>query len=238
MANIEISSVGARVRVAFETTPGVRPTFGYCDVPKVQNAPEQDMGVDTIDASSISDYVKVYIDGQQDPGGDQQFNLIHSDETIDFWDKLASDAITKEAAGKRLWWEYWFPNTKKSYFYAGKPKSLGTSGININELDTIPAHVVFKQHEGWKAHSGVAVDKNYIVVGVGESAVFNIYSYSGTPTAVSTTPATATATKGSEIKDPGGTAYIPVTVAGVATGTTIITITDGADSFTIDVVVE
>lgn len=146
---LEITSVGAEVRYAFETTAGKRPTTGYTLLPDVNEAPEQDMSVETIDVSNISDTVTRYTYGRQDPGGDMVFTLNHTDAVIDAWAKLVSDAEEKFADGLRLWFEYWFPNAKKSYFWAGMPRKLGTSGIAQNEMDTIPAHAVLVDWVGW-----------------------------------------------------------------------------------------
>ena len=230
MANsVEIVSVGARVRVAIEATAGVRPTFGYTDIPDVNSAPEQDMSTETIDVSNISDYVTRYMDGRQDPGGDQAFTLNHTDRVITNWDALAAEVATALNSGKRCWFEYWFPTAKKSYFWAGKPKALGTSGISQNELDTIPAHVVLNDWEGWSAKSGIAADTRYITVTVGGTATFNVYDYpsAATITPTSLTQAKATVAKGTAFTDQGGTTFTPITVTGAAVGTSNIEVSDG-----------
>ena len=239
MANsVEISSVGARVRVAFETTAGIRPTFGYCDIPDVNEAPAQDLSVETIDASNISDYVTRYIDGRQDPGGDQSFTLNHTERSIDFWNELVNQAETKLANNYRLWFEYWFPGAKKSYFWAGKPKALGTSGIAQNELDTIPAHVVLSDWEGWTTKSGIAAEQMYVSVAVSGTVVVNVYDYlpAGTITPTSGDNTKATASAGTAFTKKGVT-YTPITISGVATGSTTISVSDGTNTVIINVVV-
>lgn len=150
---LEILSVGAKVKYCWETTAGTRPTSGYTELPDVNEAPEQDMGVDVIDVSNISDLVTRYAAGRQDPGGDQVFTLNHTDAVIAAWNALVAAVPTNYAAGKRLWFEYVFPNATNSYYWAGWPVQLGTSGIAQNELDTIPAHAVFADYEGWDAAS-------------------------------------------------------------------------------------
>ena len=240
MANsIEISSVGARVRFAFEATAGTRPTYGYCDIPDVSEAPSQELSLETIDASNISDYITRYIPGRQDPGGDQSFTLNHTDRVVGFWANFVKDAVSKEASGKRCWFEYWFPAAKKTYFWAGMPKQLGTSGIAQNELDTIPAHAVLTDWAGWEDKSGIAADAKYVsITGTGTFTV-KVYDYpSGstiTPTSAST--AVATAAAGTEVTDINGLTYTPITITGVAAGTTTVTVSDGVNSVVIDVTV-
>ena len=236
MANsVEIVSVGARVRVAIEATAGVRPTYGYTDIPDINSAPEQDMSTETIDVSNISDYVTRYMDGRQDPGGDQNFTLNHTDRVINTWDALAAEVGTALASGKRCWFEYWFPAAKKSYFWAGKPKALGTSGIAQNELDTIPAHVVLNDWEGWAAKSGIAADCRYVNVttsGAGNTFVVKVYDYpsGSTITPTSATPAVATAAAGTEATDRNGLTYTPITVTGASTGSTTVSVSDGVNT--------
>jgi hypothetical protein len=150
---LEITSVGAKVKYAFETTSGTRPTTGYTVLPDVNSAPAQDMSPETIDVSNITDKVTRYVEGRQDPGGDMDFTLNHTEAVIEQWNKLAEEAETNYASGKQLWFEYWFPGATKSYYWAGKPLALGTSGIEQNELDTIPAHVVLSDWAGWQTAS-------------------------------------------------------------------------------------
>lgn len=150
---LEITSVGAKVLWAFESVAGTRPSTGYAELPDVNEAPEQSMSPETIDVSNITDKVSRYVEGRQDPGSDMEFTLNHTDAVILLWNGLVSSAETQLANGKRLWFEYQFPNASNSYYWAGKPVALGTSGIAQNELDTIPAHVVLSDWAGWKAKS-------------------------------------------------------------------------------------
>ena len=137
---LEISTVGASVKYAFEATSGTRPTSGYTELPDVNEAPEFDLAPETIDASNITDLITRYIPGRQDPGGDVAFTLNHTD-------------ATNRTAGKRLWFEYVFPGAADSFYFAGQPVALGSSGISQNSLSTIPAHVIVSAVEGWAAAS-------------------------------------------------------------------------------------
>jgi len=150
---LEITSVGASVLYCFESVAGQRPTQGYSVLPDVNEAPEQNMSPETIDVSNISDKVSRYVEGRQDAGSDMEFTLNHTDAVIALWNGLVTSAETQLANGKRLWFEYKFPNASNSYYWAGKPLALGTSGIAQNELDTLPAHVVLSDWDGWKPKS-------------------------------------------------------------------------------------
>lgn len=140
---LEITSVGASVKYC-TSDESTHPTTGYKELPDVNEAPEQDMSVETIDVSNITDKVTRYAPGRQDPGGDMSFTLNHTEKVIEEWEKIV---------GKRTWFEYCFPGATKSYFWQGIPQALGTSGIAQNENDTIPAHCVLTAWEGWQAAS-------------------------------------------------------------------------------------
>lgn len=150
---LEIITVGAKVKYAFETEAGVRPTTGYTELPDVNSAPEQDLSLETIDVSNITDKITRYAEGRQDPGGDQVFTLNHTDAVITAWNTLAETAETNYAQGKRLWFEYAYPNAQKSYYWAGKPKALGSSGIQQNAASTLQAHAVLVDWDGWQTAS-------------------------------------------------------------------------------------
>lgn len=146
---LEISTVGAQVAYCFETTAGTRPTSGYTVLPDVNEAPEFDLSIETIDASNITDKITRYVLGRQDPGGDASFTLNHTDAVITAWENLVTSADTNYAAGKRLWFAYIYPDAADAYFWAGRPSALGSSGISQNSLSTIPAHCAVNDIHGW-----------------------------------------------------------------------------------------
>ena len=146
---LEITTVGASVVYAWESTAGTRPTTGYVTLPDVNEAPEFNLSIETIDASNITDYITRYALGRQDPGGDASFTLNHTDAVITAWANLVTTAATNYPLGKRLWFAYVFPDSNKAYFFAGRPTTLGNGGISQNILSTIPAHVVVNELHGW-----------------------------------------------------------------------------------------
>lgn len=111
------------------------------------------MTVETIDVSDLSDTVTQYVPGRQDPGGDLQFSLNHSDEAINAWNTMKSAADTGLVEKKRLWIEYAFPGATYSYFFCCRPLKLGNGGMEQNAADTIPAHVVPNGEFDWLAAS-------------------------------------------------------------------------------------
>ena len=139
---VEIATVGAKVLYCIESVAGTKPTTGYQELVGISSAPGFDMTPETIDVSDISDYFTQYVNGRQDPGGDAQFTLNHSEAAIDAWEAMVSAATTALADGRRCWFEYQYPGATRSYFWSGRPITLGNGGIEQNTASTIPAHVI------------------------------------------------------------------------------------------------
>lgn len=139
---IEITTVGAKVQYCVESVAGTKPTTGYTELVGVASAPAFDMTPETIDVSDLSDYFTQYVPGRQDPGGDAQFTLNHSEAAIDAWEALVTAAETGLASGLRCWFEYVYPGATRSYFFCARPVALGNGGMEQNAADTIPAHVI------------------------------------------------------------------------------------------------
>lgn len=150
---LEITTVGATVKYCIETTAGTRPTTGYTEIPDVNEAPDFPMDVEVLDASNTTDTITRYVAGRQDPGGDKEFTLNHTEAVITAWDTLVSASSTAYAEGKQTWFEYVYPDATKSFFFTAIPLALGNGGIAQNEVDTIPAHVICTGIGGWATKS-------------------------------------------------------------------------------------
>lgn len=147
---LEITTVGAKVAYCIETTAGTRPTTGYTELKDVNEAPEFDLSLETIDASNITDTITRYVPGRQDPGGDASFTMNHTNAMITQWKAMVTAADTAYAAGKLCWFAYIFPDAADAFFWAGRPRDLGSSGIQQNSLNTVPGHVAVNKIEGWQ----------------------------------------------------------------------------------------
>ena len=214
----EIVSVGARIKVAFETTPGVRPAEGFKTVLNVTEAPEIALSLETIDVSNIMDLITRYVPGRQNPGGEKQFTMNHSDDGIVDWNTLVALAETKKASGLRCWWEYRYPNAANSFFFCGTPQMLGNSGITGNSASTLSGSVVFEEYGGWLPHSTeITPSAAETTVAVGSTTTVTLTHSVGAIGVTSSNPGVATATESS------GT----VTITGVKAGTSIFTFKDG-----------
>ena len=217
MAN-EIITVGARVKYAFEVSPGVRPQQGFVTLKNVTEAPEVSLSLETIDVSNTQDKITRYVPGRQDPGGEKQFTMNHSDEGINEWNTLVALADTKKDSGLRCWWEYRYPNATNSFFFCGTPKQIGNSGFSGNSASTMTGSVVFEELGGWQPHSSeITPSATTATVTAGSTTTVTLTNSVGTVKIDSSNPAAATASESS------GT----VTITGVNAGTSVLTIEDG-----------
>lgn len=216
MAN-EIITVGARVKYAFESSAGTRPTSGYVTLADVTEAPEISLSLETIDVSNIMDKITRYVPGRQDPGGEKQFTLNHTDSAITTWNTLVATADTMKDSGKRCWWEYVYPNAGKSFFFCGTPKQIGNSGISGNSASTLTGSVVFEELHGWDAHSTqISLSDSTKSVTKGSTGTVTISNAVGTVKVESSNPGVAT----------GSVATTTLTITGVEVGTSVLTLTD------------
>ena len=213
----EIITVGARVKYAFESTAGVRPTSGFVTLGNVTEAPEIALSLETIDVSNIQDKITRYVPGRQDPGGEKQFTINHTDAGIAEWNTLVAQAETKKDDNLRLWWEYCYPNASNSFFWCGTPKQIGNSGIQGNSASTITGSVVFEELEGWAPHSTqISTTDTTKSVTKSSTATTTVSNAVGTVKVTSSNPAVAT----------GSVATTTLTISGVEVGTAILTLED------------
>lgn len=213
----EIITVGARVKYAFETTAGERPTSGYVTLGNVTEAPEISLSLETIDVSNIQDKITRYVPGRQDPGGEKQFTINHTDAGIAEWNTLVAQAETKKDSNLRLWWEYRYPNAQKSFFWCGTPKQIGNSGIQGNSASTITGSVVFEELAGWDTHSTeISTTDTTKSVVKASTATTTVSNAQGSVKVTSSNPAVAT----------GAVATTTLTITGVDAGTAVLTLED------------
>jgi hypothetical protein len=145
--------VGALVKYCVETVAGTRPTADYTTIPDIVTAPEVDMSTETLDASNLSDTHKRYKPGQQDPGGEKTFTANHTEAFITAWEALVTAAEAAIATGKATWFEYYFPDATKSFFWSGMPQDLGTDAMDMNSIHTIAPKAVLNEIAGWATAS-------------------------------------------------------------------------------------
>lgn len=133
MAGIVLSTVGAKVAYAVETTAGTRPTTGYVVIDGLIEAPDVDLSTDTLDASTLADTITRYIPGRQDPGAEKVFSAFNTKDFRDDWDTFVSAVQTGLAAGKETHIAYIVEGDTEAFFWTGVPLPLGHGGLGNND---------------------------------------------------------------------------------------------------------
>lgn len=151
MAN-ELSTAGALVKYAVESTAGTRPTTGYTVIPNIKSIPDLNPEPSTLEVTDLSDTEwKRYIPGLKDPGGALAFNANNTDAFQTAWAALVTAAESAAADNKATWFEIWIPGLTKSFFFAGIPSPLGLAAMDVDAVLEIGAYVAPNQVEGWAA---------------------------------------------------------------------------------------
>ena len=214
---LEVSTIKSKVKWAFETVAGVRPTSGYETLPDVVEAPDIDFDLTTMDCSNIMDEVTRYMDGRLDPGGTKQFKFNHTDGIIAKWNTICTQAVGKLAEGKRLWFEYAYPTGNNSFYWCGMPKTFGNSGITGNAVSQLTGNVVFNGTEQWQPKSTqIALASATTSVAAEGTVDVNVTNPKGTFTAISTDNSVCTVAVGTG----------KITISGLKSGVAVVTVKD------------
>lgn len=146
---LELTTVGAYVAYCVETVAGTRPTSGYTALSDITAAPEIALTAETLDASNLTDLIKRYAAGVQDPGGSKQLTANNTNAFQTAWASLKSAADTAYATGKATWFAYVLPNATNSFYFSGLPQTLGTGALDMNSVHTLAPEIVVTDVVGW-----------------------------------------------------------------------------------------
>ena len=140
---IALSTAGILVKYCTETTAGTRPTTGYTEIPDVKSIPEFGSDVNTLQSTPLSATQNhTYIEGLKDSGGAVGLTVNLSDAFMTAWDNLISAYNTANSSSKATWFEYAIPGMAKSFFFPGKPVSLGFGGADVDAVLEDTANII------------------------------------------------------------------------------------------------
>lgn len=104
---IDLSTIGMKVAIAFETIAGTRPTDKYYNLQKPKSIPDMNPEPDTIDTTSLNaTKYKTSVPGLLDLSGAMGFTFGMSQVFIDTWDNICNTWDKNKAEGKGLGWKY------------------------------------------------------------------------------------------------------------------------------------
>lgn len=148
-ANIAgVSTVGAIVGYAIETTAGTKPTT-FKMLHRVNATDEIAIDVETIDASALEDTVERTIAGRGTTGGTFGVTVNVTDETIEEWEALIDAYETAKASGKAMWYEEYFPALQKAFFTKVEPPTvIPKPALEQNGLLTVTMTMTINEYVG------------------------------------------------------------------------------------------
>jgi hypothetical protein len=140
---IAISSIGAKVSFAFETTAGTRPTTGYVKLPQIKEIPEMNPSPETLETTSLDNTeYKTYIDGLKDLGGSLAFTANFTQELYDLYNgengiiKQWENAKKPDSNGKSkaMYLCIDINGLKESCYLSVIPSKLGIPAASVNSV--------------------------------------------------------------------------------------------------------
>lgn len=135
---IAISSIGAKVSFAFETTAGTRPTSGYKKLPQIKEIPEMNPSPETLETTSLDNTeYKTYIDGLKDLGGSLAFTANFTRELYDLYngaDGIIKKWETARAEGKAMYLCIYIKGLDNSCYLSVIPSKLGIPAASVNSV--------------------------------------------------------------------------------------------------------
>lgn len=148
-ANIAgVSTVGAIVGYAIETTAGTKPTT-FKMLHRVNATDEIAIDAETIDASALEDTVERTIAGRGTTGGTFGVTVNVTDETIKEWETLIDAYETAKTSGKAMWYEEYFPALQKAFFTKVEPPTvIPKPALEQNGLLTVTMTMTINEYVG------------------------------------------------------------------------------------------
>ena len=134
---IAITSIGAKVSFAFETTKGTRPLTGYTVIPKITEIPEMNPTPDLLDATSMDDLE--YTTGVLGLKtlDTLTFSARFTQELFDLYEGeggIISQWDTANSGGKAMWLCIDIPGLDKACFLSVEPSKLGLPAVSTNSV--------------------------------------------------------------------------------------------------------
>ena len=143
-----ISTVGALVGYAIETTAGTKPTT-FKLLHRINATDEISIETETIDASALEDEIERTIAGRGSTGGTFGVTVNVTDETITEWENIISEYDTAKKSGKAMWYEEYFPALQKAFFTKVEPPAvIPKPALEQNGLLTVTMTLTINEYVG------------------------------------------------------------------------------------------
>lgn len=135
MRGIPISSIGAKVSYAIETSSGIRPTTGYREIPDISSVPEIDSEPDTIETTTLQNArFRTYINGLQDTGGSIAMTANFTNLLYEVWTEFVASYEAGKKDDKEAWLCIDIPDFDLAAYMPVNPSPIGIPALDTNSL--------------------------------------------------------------------------------------------------------
>ena len=147
MAVSGVSTLGITFGMGVESTAGTKPST-FSELTRINSIGGITLENQTIDSSSISDFVTQYVAGRADTPGNVSITVNLTPATKTEWATLISTykALTD---GKQMWFETIIPGFEDAFFFiAQPPQDIPQPEIGQNELLTVEFPLTIVEYKG------------------------------------------------------------------------------------------
>lgn len=143
MANIALTTIGAKVSYVIEATSGIRPTTGYKIIDGMKSTPELNIAPSVGDSTSFANekYTSKVALLREMPDS-IEFGAVFGQDFADNWMDLYDESELAKEDNKRTWFCIDIKGFDKSFFIVGEPQELGLSSLEVNSVIDYSVFVV------------------------------------------------------------------------------------------------
>lgn len=142
-----ISTLGITFGYGVETTAGTKPT-SFKQLHRINKLGGISISNEKIDASALEDFVKRYVQGIGDTGGEFPVTVNFTPETKKEWADVIS-AYKALTGGKAMWFETIIPGFDEGFFIVAQPPTaIPQPELDQNNLLTIDMNLTIDDYKG------------------------------------------------------------------------------------------
>ena len=142
-----ISTLGITFGYGVETTAGTKPTT-FKQLHRINKLGGISISNEKIDASALEDFVKRYVQGIGDTGGEFPVTVNFTPETKKEWADVIS-AYKALTGGKAMWFETVIPRFDESFFIVAQPPTaIPQPELDQNNLLIIDMNLTIDDYKG------------------------------------------------------------------------------------------
>ena len=143
-----LSTLGVQFSYGVETQAGKKPGTFY-QLERCSEVAGISLETETIDVSTLEDFVSKYVAGRQDTGGTWEVTFNLTDETIKQLEKMMGEAKTGLGSGYNTWFQVSHPDMQKAFFVIAQPGSqIPLPDFAQNEAMTGAISLAIQEYKG------------------------------------------------------------------------------------------